>query len=325
MNTLTRATLSLAILLTAGTANVALGIVAVFTPTADANMGSLPYYQYNNEGGLYWSMVGEMGNFSGVGMDQRTLMRFDVSSLGGLSNLQVSSITLRIFSAGNNYWFSGAAVTPQIYAVSAANRDWVEGTGDPNAGGDGLIPINGTCCWAAKSLYVDPSGNPQISDPRTHLWAGGSGGLTVAGADYDATMLATRSFLPLDTATAGVPYDFTFSGGSTRLTGLINTWLADNYTQHRDNPGLLFLNPVPDPYAPGLDRRVCFYARHEFQPGPSAVFPAPPTEWPGWRPELIVTYSQVPEPGTLMLLASGLAALLACVGRSVLRTCRPER
>jgi hypothetical protein len=298
----------------------ALAATATFTPTADTSIGSLSSWPsgpgntplcWNNEGGYQVTMCGQIGPFdsrwAGNGMDLRCLQRYDVSSLGGISNLQVNSITLRVFSAGivDPFWnFSGNTLHPEIHPISAANRNWVEGPSNPPLGGDGLFAIQGMNCWNAKVTGLD-NGVPYALEP----WAG-SPGLHTPGVDYDAAMMATRSLTYDDLKTVGAPVDFTFSGTSAQLTNLINSWLVDNYELHRDNPGLLFLNPVADPYAPGLNQRMQFYSKHPWTP-----YDMWPEYHPEWLPQLIVNYTQVPEHGTWALLASSSLALLAFAWR----------
>jgi len=193
MSTFARVTLLLTVFLAAGSAvSVAPGAVATFTPTGDDSIGSWPYYEYNNEGGLYWTMVGQMGESGGLGMDQRFVTRFNVSSLGGMPNLQVNSITLRLFSAGINIFNPGVTIHPEVHPVTAANREWVEGPGDVNKGGDGTVVVPGTASWSAK--ITGPVNNP--TGPGFAPWAGGAG-LTVPGIDYDSTVLTTRTLIRL--------------------------------------------------------------------------------------------------------------------------------
>lgn len=295
------------------------GATATFTPTADASIGSLtswpsgpgatPLY-WNNEGALYWTMCGQIGPFdarwAGVGMDTRCIQRYDVSSLGGIPNLRIESISLRLYSVGvDSFWnYGGATLRPEIYPIKAANRNWEEGVGDPTHGGDGLVVDPGKNSWGAKVTGIN-NGVPYAIEP----WAG-SPGLNTPDVDYDTTLVATRSLTRANIQTTGTPIDFTFRGSSEQLTSLINSWLVDNYTLHQDNPGLLISNPVADPYAPGLNQRFMFYSRHPYTS--EASWPAPQADW---VPQLTVTYSQTPEPGTLALLASGLLALLGYAWR----------
>jgi hypothetical protein len=307
------------ILLTGPAVSVAPAAVATFTPTADASIGSLtswpngpgqtPLY-WNNEGALYWTMAGQIGPFderwAGSGMDLRCIQRYDVSSLGGIPNLRVDSISIRLYSVGvDSFWNNGGSTLhPEFHPISAANRNWEEGVGDPTHGGDGLVVDPGKNSWGAKVTGIT-DGVPYAIEP----WAG-SPGLRTPGVDYDDTLKAGRTLTKSQIQNCGTPIDFTFSGTSDQLTGLINSWLQDNYVQHRDNPGLVFFNPVPDPFVSGLNQRFMFYSRHPWTTENS--WPAPD---PGWVPQMTVTYSQAPEPGTLVLLASGLLALLTYAWR----------
>ena len=234
MRAIARTTVLLAVSLAAGAfAAVSLGgsaEVATFTTTGDLAIGPLAPYRYNNEGAEYWLPIGDWG------FDQRAIMRFDVRSLGGISNLEVNSIVLKLFSTGfNDPQLSNldnvTPVHPEVHAITAANRDWVEGPGN----GYSFTPW--TCCYEAKVIGADQS---HVAVP----WAG-SPGLTTAGVDYAPTVLATRSLIRTDLQTVGAEVDFPFSGSSAQLTGLIGTWLADNYTLSRDNPGILIFDPSP--------------------------------------------------------------------------------
>jgi hypothetical protein len=312
-------------LYTSLTIPVASGAVAVFTPTADASFGSLESWPsstypeqgsttplcWDNEGGYPVTMVGQIGAFDvrwgGKGMDLRCIQRYDVSSLGGIANLCVNSITIKTFSAGafDSFWnYSGATLHPEIHPITAANRNWFEGPANPPIGGDGIYPIEGANCWNAKVTGLN-NGVPFAREP----WAG-SPGLHTPGVDYDDTLKASRVLTFNDIKTTGQQVDFTFSGTSEQLTDLINSWLVDNYTLHRDNPGVVFTNPVPDPYASGLNQRYMFYSKHPF-----TSYDMWPIYHPEWLPQLIVNYSVVPEPGTFVLLAAGLIALLTYVRR----------
>jgi hypothetical protein len=229
-----------------------------------------------------------------------------VSALGGIPNLQVNSITLRLYSVGvDSFWNNaGATLYPEIHPITAANRNWEEGIGDPTHGGDGLVVDPGKNSWGAKVTGIT-NGVPYAIEP----WAG-SPGLSTPGVDYDDTLKASRSLTKANIQTNGAPVDFTFSGNSTQLTSLINSWLEDNYVLHRDNPGLLFFNPAANPLAPDLNQRFMFYSRHPWTTENS--WPAPN---PSWVPQLIVNYSVVPEPGALALIGMSLLALPIFVWR----------
>jgi hypothetical protein len=294
MYAVARTTLVLAILALAGTTTaVALGgsvQVAAFTATGDNCFGTVEPFKYQNEGAEYWIPIGDWG------MDQRGVLRFDVRSLGGKPDLEVSSIVLKLFSTGFDICPSSldnvAPLLPEVHAIAAANRDWVAGPGN----GYHFVPWTSTTF--AKVIGAAPG---VVSVP----WAG-SEGLGTPDVDYNSTVLAARTLVASNVGTLGQEIDFTFSGSSAQLTGLINSWLADNYTLSRDNPGLLIFD---DHAAHGSSRRFGFFSRE---------CDSPPAEYgiPGYsasyRPQLVVTYSQAPEPGSLVLLATALIPGLAC-------------
>jgi hypothetical protein len=298
MRLIVRVTLLLTVLLAIGVvATPASAVVATFKTTGDIAMGDLSPYKYNNEGAEFWVPLGDWD------CDQRTLMRFDVSSLGGIPNLRVDSISLKLYSVGAGYFepaLNTAPMSLELHTIKAANRDWQEGTGN----GYNFVP-NETCFVAKKTGATAGS----VVAP----WAG-SPGLNTAGVDYDPKVLATRALVKSNLQTQGQAVDFQFNGGPTELTGLINTWLADNYSLHRDNPGLLIFDPA---WTIGTHRRVGFFASQCTNPptnpwtgpaGPNVpVSPFPAS----YQPQLVVTYSQTPEPGTLILLVTGGLVLFA--------------
>ena len=288
MHMIARIARTLALLLAASATAVAFGASATFTTTADLCMGSGAPYRYNNEGSEYWFPIGDWG------FDCRTILRFDVRSLGGLPNLQVQSITLKLFSTGFNDHTQQSSLDdvaplhPQIHAITAANRDWVEG---PGTGYD-FVPFQS--CYVAKRIGADAS---SVVAP----WAG-SAGLTTAGVDYSPAILATRSLTRSDLQTPGAEIDFTFTGGQSQLTDLVNTWLSDNYILSRDNPGLVIFDQTAD-----HSRRANFYSRQCASP----PWPDVATVPIGYAPQLVINYSSVPEPGAFSLMAIGAIATFA--------------
>jgi hypothetical protein len=271
-------------------------------------MGSTAPYCQNNEGVEYWFPIGD--NEATSPMDCRTIMRFDVSSLGAIPNLKVTAISLQVTSVGiwayDSYGHmimdstldNTNPVHPEIHAITAPNRDWVEGTGT------GYDFVANQTCYVAKQTGITPGS-------VVKSWAG-SAGLTTPGIDYDPVVLATKTLYKSQVQSIGQKVSFSFTGNSDQLTGLINTWLVDNM-QSRDNPGLLMFDPTTDPTInPEPDgRRVGFFSSECMNPPWSGVqsFPA------SYQPQLIVSYTQVPEPGTIVMLAIGIAGLAIFVWR----------
>lgn len=97
------------------------------------------------------------------------LIRFDLSSI--LSSSLCTATTLKLTSAYNT-----VSNTYNVYKVSDANGDWIEGTQS------GALALSGEPCYNAKE--ADGAGGV------TTAWAG-SAGLQTAGTDYVNTVLAT--------------------------------------------------------------------------------------------------------------------------------------
>jgi hypothetical protein len=119
-------------------------------------------------------------------------------------------------------------------------------------------------------------------------WAG-TAGLGTAVTDYDSTLLASTAFAA--DSSAGTVIDFTFTGNTVALTALIDTWNSIA------NPGLLLL----DPDGASAGERIKYYSSED---GTSTN-----------RPELTVTYTAVPEPGTYALIAGCFALTSVMVRR----------
>lgn len=193
----------------------------------------------------------------GPGSPQNALLSFDVSALDG-QYAGIDSITLRLVQwTGNgvNGFDSNVDVTHRLYAVSAANRGWVEGTG----GSNGAV-VAGTSTWNHRLHNTTP-------------WAGVAG-LGTAGVDYVDTLLATHTYLKASPPLGNATIDITLSGD---LKGLIDGWLVDNATLSRSNPGLLVMDPSPSGAA-GRNRMVYFSSN---------------ASNPDFRPRLIVNYTPV--------------------------------
>lgn len=202
---------------------------------------------------------------------QRSILSFDVSDLDGQFT-SISSITLRLtFALGADPITQ--AMNPSLYAISAANRGWVEGT---ISSGNGATQA-GSSSWNSKQH-------------GSTAWAG-SAGLSTAGTDYASTLLASNTYAGGTRPATDSTVDFTFTGDSASLTALINGWLVDNVDNNQSNPGLLLLDPNQ---ATLSGQRMQFYSREAT------------TE--AYRPQLIVTF--IPEPSAALLGAIGFLILL---------------
>ena len=157
-------------------ATVAIGAQATFKPAADLCMGSVAPYSQNNEGAEYWCPLGNYKldpNNPASSMDCRNILRFNVASLGGIPNLRIDSMSLKLTSTGLNNgicdtdWDGVTPMHPEVHAIMPANRDWQEGTGV----GYWFVP-NETCCVAKQTGTTAGS----VAVP----WAGGAG-LTTRG------------------------------------------------------------------------------------------------------------------------------------------------
>ena len=154
-------------------------------------------YQNENQGGK--DTVG-VGNGLHYWYNGKALIGFDVTSLP-VEN--VLSVTLRLYQTDYSTDGSGAN-NPEVYAVSTANKAWVEGSGNASY-------EVGAATW-----------NNRVHD--TVPWAG-SAGLNTVGTDYASTMLSTAA---TSTATIGTYVDFDFAGTNAQLTSLIDGWRTDN-------------------------------------------------------------------------------------------------
>ncbi|MGB6220451.1 DNRLRE domain-containing protein, partial [Haloferula sp.] len=204
--------------------------------------------------------AGSLSHSSGI-WEENSVLSFDVSALSGLYS-SIDSITLRLTISkidDNNGNTTYVDITNNIYAVSAANRDWDEGA----------------ATWNNKAAATP--------------WAG-SAGLATAGTDYVNTLLASHTFLSVSAPTNGTTIDFGFGGD---LTGLIDGWLVDNVDNSQSNPGLLISDPS---FRTDAKLRTVYHSTEATNSD--------------FHPELIVTYTPVPEPSSMLLLGLGGLALL---------------
>lgn len=203
--------------------------------TADTYIAGDPARINNNYGGLTNMIIGghvSNGPYHG-------LLRFDLS---GLTNVVINSVKLQMQSHGATTGYTN--VTINVYELSAANANWVEGT---STGG----PQAGSATWNSNGLSA---------------WAG-SAGASTAGTDYINTILASYG-------TATTPpslIDFTsqaafISAVSNKLgaalnlgLGLDGTWTASGFfrfaTDESTNltPALVIdYTVIPEPATIGL-------------------------------------------------------------------------
>jgi hypothetical protein len=246
--------------------------------------------QFNdiNLGGGPRLSVGLSGN-----ADNRSIIDFDLSPLAGQYSA-IQSMTMRFtydrFGQTLDYT---KAFDIDVHKITSANADWVEGTGT-NSGG--AADDTGST-WRHKNRQISPT--PSVD------WAGGdgttaNGGLEFSGVDYEATVLAslnTGTTLPAD----GDTIDFNFSGTTEDLTLLMDSLIADQ-------SGFLLLTQTT-----GLtinQDRMRFNSRE----AANAAL----------RPQLIVEFAAVPEPGAIaiwLILGLGTIVVWRAWRRSAIMPC----
>ncbi len=215
----------------------------------------------------------DVGDAGQFGSVRRTLVRFDVTALAGQYS-QINSITLNLYPQDHNDVLGTGTNTNtmQVFQVSAANGAWVEGT---TAGG----PQTGSASWANRAYH------PSTPTP----WAG-SAGLSTSGTDYDAIALASATWnVSTPVNDAGQPFALSFVGSSAALTSLIDAWSSGS------NPGM-FLRALNEP---GIGSYVVMRV-NSAENGNAAL-----------HPELVVNFTDIPEPASLGLLGFGGFMLVA--------------
>lgn len=211
----------------------------------------------------------------------RSLISFDITTLGPqLTPLTVvDSVTMRLFLDA----FDDASIkTTQVYAVSDANANWVEGTVNN-------VAEVGSSVWNQKQYTIAN-------------WAGSAGlstagvGLATPGIDYDSMLLASQTFTTGTAPASGSPVDFVFAGSSASLKALLDHWL--NVAN-----GGLFLRDPNDGTLPGAFDRIRYHSR---EAGNVLL-----------QPQLIVEFHEtaVPEPSMWVLIGLGAVGLVYARGQ----------
>lgn len=134
--------------------------VLTTTTIADTRIGGSLTQQTINNGGAAQMLVGThatLGKLHG-------LLRFDLSTLP--EDVVISSVTLKMTKPQDGV---GTAFTVNVFELTAANADWVQGTANN-------VSQTGSATWNIKG--------------GTSAWAG-SAGASTAGTDYINTSLAT--------------------------------------------------------------------------------------------------------------------------------------
>jgi hypothetical protein len=164
----------------------------------------------------------EIGS-SGLGQLRHGLIRFDVTELKGHFKA-INSIGLRLHTTDTGFLLGRdveGADTVQLFLLSKANQNWVEGTGVSAT--NPYTPALGESTWSQRI---------QSSED----WAGASGA-SMEGIDYSSAVIAQASF---DSSTgSGGALDFKLSDLS--LISLMKAWAKG------ENPGLFLktLNELP--------------------------------------------------------------------------------
>jgi hypothetical protein len=219
----------------------------------------------DNFGGRGEVTVGAMG-FTGDPYLRRSLIKFDITALSGQAGT-INSATLRLFLFNGNNATGGGTVN--LFRVAAANAGWVEGGGiaTGNYGG-------GSSTWA--SLVEGSS-----------AWAGGTGGMGVAGVDYLSSAISSYSYAAIPGI--GTAIDFVFSDVS-----FLGDWIAGNN-------GGLFLRQADETNAQNW---LSFYSSETGVNWPTDTASA------SLRPQLIIDFDMVPEPSRFMIALSALMPVL---------------
>lgn len=150
MKTISKLQTIVASLIVMGGSAVADVITTSLVASADAYVRSADGQTALNFGGADQMLIGNhptLGDFHGV-------LQFDLSSLP--TDIEIQSVTLQMVKPANGV---GLPFTENIYELSAANADWIEG----------LVT------WYSRGAAI---------------WAG-SAGASAAGVDYNGAVLAS--------------------------------------------------------------------------------------------------------------------------------------
>ena len=148
------------------------------------------------------STVIAVGRFVSDGNVQKSLLRFNLSSITG----SVISASLDLFIGDATYSYANTIV--DIYKITDANGDWIEGTANSAA-------QTGSPCWNYKAYHASTPTN----------WAG-STGLSTAGTDYVNTVIGTFT----------VPSSFSVG---TKLTASLSASVVNEWMGESTNNGIL--------------------------------------------------------------------------------------
>ena len=141
-----------------------------------------------------------------------------------------------------------------------------------------ILPANsGWVQGTASSAVQNGSSCWNYAKYNTQAWVG-SAGLGTAGTDYDSTLLGSFTYTSTGTCTMN------FTGyNSAQLTSLVTSWNSAT------NPGILLMDETPGSGAQFL-----------------GTSPSGGSQFLPQSPQLTINYT-VPEPGTSVLVAVGLA------------------
>jgi hypothetical protein len=179
-----------------------------------------------------------VGNHTSLG-NLHGLLRFDLSSLG--TNIVINSVTLQMNKPAGG---TGSSFTVNVFELSVANANWVEGTANN-------VAQSGSATWNSKG---------------SSAWAG-SAGASTAGTDYINTVLASYAGSLLTAGDAAFTSQAAFLtsvsnnlGGSLNLGIGMNSGVSGSYYRFATDENTSFDAPalvidytvIPEPATLGL-------------------------------------------------------------------------